>query len=74
VGANNLTLLSRFPSIEGLMDAADIKRLERLFQEACAKAGVDPAGPEAEEIGMQLLADHAAHVGLSGKEEDRTGD
>ena len=44
----------------GILKPADIARLQRIFDEACALAEADPDSAEAREIALTLLALHNA--------------
>lgn len=54
-----MSFLSRFPFLDGVLDPSMADTLEYRFQAACAQAGVETDSPEAEAIGIDLLADHA---------------
>lgn len=55
-----MSILSRFPFLEGLIEPSTLDRLDQRFSEKCASVGIELNTPEAEEIGINLIADHAS--------------
>jgi hypothetical protein len=54
-----LSFRDRFPILDGLVDEKDAEGLERRFNAACARADIDPESPEAEPIGIDVIAEFA---------------
>lgn len=54
------SLLSRFPFLDGLIVGSVAEHLDQRFHDVCAQAGIAPDAPEAELIGIDLIADYAS--------------
>lgn len=58
-----MTILSRFPFLECLLDKSDAEALEQRFYEACERAGINPSSAYAEQITYTTSRDTTSGAG-----------